>query len=57
MSNPPPRTPLRPLAFAVSSLIFIASSLLISTASFGGPTVSGYGIDHDLMSPALVAVR
>jgi hypothetical protein len=57
MPKSAPRTPLRPFAFVVSSLIIIASSLLISTASFGRPSVSGYGIEHDLIAPAEVAVR
>lgn len=41
----PPRQPLRPIAFAVSGLIIVASSLLISAAHLGRPAVSGYGVD------------
>ena len=57
MPKSAPRTPLRPVAFAVSSLIIVASSLLISTASFGRPSVSGYGVDHGSIPSTQVAVR
>jgi hypothetical protein len=46
MSLPKSRNALHPLAVAVSSLIIIASSLLVSAATLGSSRVSGYGIDH-----------
>jgi hypothetical protein len=57
MSKSTSRSPLRPLALAVSSLIIIASSLLISAASFGSPTISGYGIDHGRIAQTQLAIR
>jgi hypothetical protein len=57
MTRSTSQSPLRPLALVVSSLIIVASSLLISAASFGSPTISGYGIDHGRIAQTQLAVR
>jgi hypothetical protein len=46
-----PRHPLRPLALAVGLMAIVASSVLVSAASLGSPTVSGYGIDRAQEAP------
>lgn len=37
-------TKLRPMAIVVATAFLAASSLLLSAAQIGSPTVSGYGI-------------
>jgi hypothetical protein len=40
-----PRPKLRPMAIAVATAFIAASSILLSAAQMGSPTVSGYGVN------------